>query len=196
VNPRLNLIRTFLRGQTATQPAAPNVDAALNKAPLANTPEAESPPAEVIAAAVTKVTPPQGIVIVLGTIAFLYFARSVILPIFLACVAAMTLKPLVRWLSNCRVPPPLGAGIVLCILVGGVMLGFLQLGRPALLWINDAPQHLTELRQRIQRICHRARGSAPPRLPSTTLAQPKPRKRRIRNWPPRFRLKTITAPPP
>jgi predicted PurR-regulated permease PerM len=33
-----------------------------------------------------------------------------------------------------------------------VGIGFFQLGRPALTWMNEAPQHMTELRQRVQKI--------------------------------------------
>jgi len=94
----------------------------------------------------------QIVLIGLSTIAFLYFARPVILPIFLACVAAMTLKPLIRWLSYCHVPPALSAAVVLCFLVSASVIGFFQLGRPALRWMNEAPQHMTELRQRVQKI--------------------------------------------
>ncbi len=88
---------------------------------------------------------------VLGTIAFLYFARPVILPIFLACVTGMTLKPLIRWMSYCRLRPALAAGIVLSCLTAAVGIGFFQLGRPALAWVNEAPLHMAELRQRVQR---------------------------------------------
>lgn len=109
-------------------------------------------PLEEIGLAVTKVTPFQVVLVVLGTIAFLYFARSVVMPIFLACVAAVTLKPLIRWLSYCHIPPPLGAAVVLAVLAAGVSLGFFQLGRPALVWIDQAPQHLTELRQRVKKL--------------------------------------------
>src|SRR4051794_18511867 len=70
-------------------------------------PEASS--AELITASAVKTTPVQIVLIALGTIAFLYFARPVILPIFLACVAAMALKPLIRWLSYGHVPPALSA---------------------------------------------------------------------------------------
>jgi predicted PurR-regulated permease PerM len=86
---------------------------------------------------------------VLGIIAFLYFARPVILPIFLACVAGMALKPLIRWLSYCHIPHALSAAVVLSVLTSGVAIGFFQLGRPALTWVNEAPQHMTELRQRV-----------------------------------------------
>jgi predicted PurR-regulated permease PerM len=76
----------------------------------------------------------------------------VVLPIFLASVAAMTLKPLIRWLSYCHIPPALSAAVVLGLLVSASGIGFLQLGRPALTWINEAPQHMAELRQRVQKM--------------------------------------------
>jgi predicted PurR-regulated permease PerM len=108
--------------------------------------------AEAIATTAAKTTPVQIASIVLGTIAFLYFARPVILPIFLACVAAMTLKPLIRWLSYCHISPAFSAAVVLCSLVSAIGIGFFQLGRPAVTWMNEAPQHMTELRQRVQKI--------------------------------------------
>jgi hypothetical protein len=40
---------------------------------------------------------------------------------------------------------------VLSLLVAGVVVGFIQFGRPALTWVNDAPAHMTELRQRVQK---------------------------------------------
>ena len=49
--------------------------------------------------------------IVLGTIAFLYFARPVVLPVVVACVAGMTLKPLIRWLVCCHIPPAVSAAV-------------------------------------------------------------------------------------
>jgi predicted PurR-regulated permease PerM len=112
----------------------------------------DPPPAEPIAAAATKTTPAQIVLIVLSTIAFLYFARPVILPVVLACVAGMTLKPLIRWLSCCHIPPAISAALLLCFLVSAIGSGFFKLGHPALTWINEAPQHMTELRQRVQKI--------------------------------------------
>ncbi len=105
-----------------------------------------------VASATTKTTPAQSFMIALGSIAFLYFARPVILPIFLACGGAMTLKPIIRWLSFCHIRPALSAAVVLCLLVSGITIGFLRLGHPALAWMNEAPQHITELRQRVQKL--------------------------------------------
>ncbi len=53
-------------------------------------------------ATVARTAPLQIVLVVLGVIAFLYFARPVALPVFLACVAGMTLKPLIRWMSYRR----------------------------------------------------------------------------------------------
>jgi hypothetical protein len=56
----------------------------------------ESAPAPPAALTLSKTALAQIVLIVPGTGGFFYFARPVLLPIFLACVAAMTLKPLIR----------------------------------------------------------------------------------------------------
>ncbi|HEY6169086.1 MAG TPA: AI-2E family transporter, partial [Verrucomicrobiae bacterium] len=112
-------------------------------------PAKDAPASEPLSRATeTKATPAQIVLIVLAAIPFLYFARPVMLPICLASIAAMTLKPLIRWLSCRRIPPALSAAVVLCVLVTVIGIGFFQLGRPALTWMNEAPQHMIELRQR------------------------------------------------
>jgi len=112
----------------------------------------EAAPAPPDEAPAVKATPVQVALVVLGVVAFLYFARPVVLPIFLACVGGMALKPLIRWLSQCHIPPALSAAVVLSLLVAGITIGFIQLGRPALAWMNEAPQHMTELRQKAQKL--------------------------------------------
>lgn len=139
-----------------TQITVANGDSPVGTAPHADARNGEPLLAEAIAATVARTTPVQIVLIALGTIAFLYFARPVVLPVFLACVAGMTLKPLIRWSSYCHIPPALSAAVVLSLLVGGVIIGCIQFGRPALTWVNDAPQRMTELRQRFQKIFPRA----------------------------------------
>ncbi len=119
-------------------------------------PGGEPPSVESLSTPFARATSAQIVIIGLGTVAFLYFARPVILPICLACVAGMTLKPLIRWLSCCHIPPALSAAVVLGLLVAAVGVGFFQLGRPALTWVNEAPQHMTELRQRVLKLFPRA----------------------------------------
>jgi predicted PurR-regulated permease PerM len=127
-------------------------DLAVATTSCADAPAGESPPVQPVALKLSKTALSQIVLIVLGTMVFFYFSRPVLLPIFLACVAGMTLKPLIRWSSRCRIPPPLSAGLVLFFLVAGIIIGFIQFGRPAMKWVDDAPQHMTELRQRIQKI--------------------------------------------
>lgn len=105
-----------------------------------------------VALTLSRLALAQIVLIALGIVGALYFARPVLLPIFFACVAAMTLKPLIRWASCCHIPPAISAAVVLLLLVAGVGIGFSQFDRPAMAWVNDAPQHMTELRQRIQKL--------------------------------------------
>ena len=122
--------------------------AARSSEPLSSEPAPEAPGRE----GTSLLTFAQMALVVLGAIAFLYFARPVVLPIVLAVVAAMTLKPLVRWLSECHLPPAFAAAIVLCVFVSAVVIGFLQLGRPAVAWINEGPAHIAQLRQRVEKM--------------------------------------------
>jgi predicted PurR-regulated permease PerM len=140
---------------TITQPIAARDDSTVEAAPRGDALSSEPLSTEPIGAMAAKMTPVQIVMIVLATIAFLYFARPVVLPVFLACVAGMTLKPLIRWLSYCHIRPALAAAIVLGLLMTTVGIGFIQFGRPALKWVNDAPQHMTELRQRVQNLLPR-----------------------------------------
>ncbi len=94
----------------------------------------------------------QVVIIVIGAIAFLYYGRPVVLPITLAVVISMTLKPVVRWMANHRIPPALGAAILLGVFVVGLGYGFVQLGRPAAAWLDAAPQHITQLKSRMQKM--------------------------------------------
>ena len=136
----------------STVPEPLDSSAGMLEVPVKAAPGSEPPPAPSSAAAATKATPIQSVLIVLGTIAFLYFARPVVLPVVLACVAGMALKPLIRWLSYGHIPPAISAAVVLCLLVAAVGIGFFQLGRPAMTWMNDAPARMAELRHRVQRM--------------------------------------------
>ncbi len=124
----------------AAQPRASALDAS------------EASPAPPEAAPAAKPTPLQIVLVVLGTVAFLYFARPVILPIFLACVGGMALKPLIRWLAQYHIPPALSAAVALLVLVAGVTIGFIEFAHPALKWMSEAPQHMFDLRRRGQKL--------------------------------------------
>ncbi len=90
----------------------------------------------------------QMALVVMGAVAFLYFARSAVLPIALACVGGMALKPLLTGLARLHVPRAVGAAIVLLVFVLGGVFVAVHLSRPAVEWVKQAPQHVTELKQR------------------------------------------------
>src|ERR1019366_7647360 len=144
---KLNMSATMI-----TQPIVVKDDSTVAAEPRADASSHEPLSAGPTAATSAKATPVQNVLILLGAIAFLYFARPVVLPVVLACVAGMALKPLIRWSSCYHIPPALSAAVVLCLLVSAIGIGFFQLGRPALTWMNDAPAHMAELRQRVQRL--------------------------------------------
>jgi predicted PurR-regulated permease PerM len=136
----------------------PGSDVSGEEAPVpgADAAGGESPPAGAGEPAPARAAPVQVALVILGTIAFLYFARPVVLPVILAWMAAMTLQPLVRWLSYLRLPTAVSAAFVFCLLVAALGAGFFQLERPAARWMNEAPEHMTELRQRVQRLFPKA----------------------------------------
>ena len=90
--------------------------------------------------------------ILLGSIAFAYFARMVVLPVLFAWVAAMMLKAPVRWLVRCRLPTSLAAILVLGTFVTGISFAVLHLGRPALAWAASVPESLPRLQQKFQHL--------------------------------------------
>jgi predicted PurR-regulated permease PerM len=123
-------------------------------APIEAAGPVESAPSGLSAAAV--MIKAESMIIVLGGLGFLHIARPVLLPIFFACIGAMTLKPLIRWLSKCHIRPALGAAVVLALMGTAVGVGFVKLGRPAMAWVNEAPAHMAELRQRVLKILPRS----------------------------------------
>jgi predicted PurR-regulated permease PerM len=67
-------------------------------------------------------------------------------------MAAMALKPLMRGLAHLHIPTAPSAAIVLALLVALLSVGFFQLGRPAVRWVDDAQPHLAELKARAQKL--------------------------------------------
>ena len=90
--------------------------------------------------------------IILGSIAFAYFARSVVLPLLLAGIASMTLKPPVTWLRRFHIPASVASALVLGVFVVGVGFGAMWLGRPAVDWIKSAPEKIPQLKEKFKTV--------------------------------------------
>jgi predicted PurR-regulated permease PerM len=95
---------------------------------------------------------------VLATFYTLYFARDFILPILLAWILSSLLAPIVRLFKGVRIPEPLSALFILLALLGTLSLGAYRLSDPAAEWIQRAPQSLSGVRAKLQRIMRPMQG--------------------------------------
>jgi predicted PurR-regulated permease PerM len=79
----------------------------------------------------------------------IYFLRAVLLPIVLAWLLSYLLRPIVRTLSRIKIPPLLGAALILLALLSIVTLGVSALAVPAAGWLAKAPSGLQELQHKL-----------------------------------------------
>ena len=82
----------------------------------------------------------------------LYFARAFVLPILLAILLDFLLSPVVRALKRLRIPEPLGAGLIVLALLGGIGYGVYRLSGPAQEWIASAPASMGKVQAKLRRI--------------------------------------------
>jgi len=96
------------------------------------------------------------LIVGLGT-AFFDFAEPVILPLTVAIVLALALRPAVRWLMQRHIPAPVAALAVVGLLL--VPMGFLfsRFAGPAMTWIETAPATIAQLQTRLGGILRPAR---------------------------------------
>jgi predicted PurR-regulated permease PerM len=79
---------------------------------------------------------------VLAVLYTLYFAREFLLPIVFAILLSFLLSPVVRWLAHFRIPPPLGAGVLILALLGLLGSGVFGLSGAVSDWAKTAPATL------------------------------------------------------
>jgi predicted PurR-regulated permease PerM len=95
---------------------------------------------------------------VLAAFYTLYFARDFILPILLAWILSSLLAPIVRLFKRVRIPEPLSALLIILTLLGTLSLGAYRLSDPAAEWIQKAPESLSGVRAKLQRIMRPVQG--------------------------------------
>jgi predicted PurR-regulated permease PerM len=87
--------------------------------------------------------------LVLGVGVILYFARDLFLPLFLAFLMALTLRPVVRSAARRGIPPPVSA-FLLALLLGATGFAAAYFGSgPATNALRELPEMVTELRSRL-----------------------------------------------
>jgi predicted PurR-regulated permease PerM len=80
----------------------------------------------------------------------LHLAQAFVLPIVLAILLNLLLSPVVRILRNYRIPAPLGAGILIVLVLGIVGFGAYRLTPAASAWVARAPESLATLQRKVQ----------------------------------------------
>jgi predicted PurR-regulated permease PerM len=87
--------------------------------------------------------------IVLASFYTFYFARAFFLPLTLAWILSLILKPIVRYLHKLHIPEALGAAIVLLSVLGLLVGGIFFLAAPASKWMSRAPAVFEKLQGKL-----------------------------------------------
>jgi predicted PurR-regulated permease PerM len=84
----------------------------------------------------------------LGLIAFLYYAKAVVMPVVLAILLTFLLKPIVRALAKIHLPQSVGAGLVIAVFFTLVSLAVTGLVQPAEEWAGKGPETIASVKER------------------------------------------------
>ena len=79
----------------------------------------------------------------------MYFMRSVLLPVVLALLLSYLFRPIVRALARVKVPPIIGAAVILVALLALIGYGVSSLMVPFASWLEKAPAGLSELQHKL-----------------------------------------------
>lgn len=86
---------------------------------------------------------------VISCIYTLYFAQALLLPFILAFLLNFLLRPVVRALKQVNIPEPVGAALVLALLLGAAGYGMVKLSMPAAEWMGKAPESLRQIESKV-----------------------------------------------
>jgi predicted PurR-regulated permease PerM len=92
------------------------------------------------------------LVTVLAVLYTLYSARGFLIPIVFAVLLNFLLSPLIRRLAKLHVKPPVGAALVVALLLAGIGWGTYQLAAPAQRWAAIAPQSFAKAQNKLRGI--------------------------------------------
>lgn len=112
-------------------------------------PEQLGPEAEELGEAINFQTVVLSIIAGLLILFTIYVARTVVMPLVLACMFNLVLTPVVLALARIRIPEPLGAAIVVLIFLIIFALGISTLAEPAAGWLRRLPHVIDQLGDRL-----------------------------------------------
>ncbi|MCB9854477.1 MAG: AI-2E family transporter [Phycisphaerales bacterium] len=86
----------------------------------------------------------------IATFHTLYVGRSIFIPLVLAILLSLMLRPPVRFLSRRGIPDSVGAGLTLMVLSVVLVGGSYALSTPAATWINEIPKSVRTVERRLR----------------------------------------------
>ena len=89
---------------------------------------------------------------VMAVLYTLYFARGFLIPIVFAVLLNFLLSPLIRRLAKVRIKPPIGAGLVVVVVLVGIGWGAYELATPAQRWAAVAPTSFAKAQNKLRGI--------------------------------------------
>jgi predicted PurR-regulated permease PerM len=89
---------------------------------------------------------------VLAVLYTLYFARGFLIPIVFALLLNFLLSPMIRRMAKHSVKPPIGAALVVVVLLAGIGWGAYQLATPAQRWAAIAPESFAKAQGKLRGI--------------------------------------------
>ncbi len=87
---------------------------------------------------------------VLALLYTFFIARDFFLPIAYATILNFLFSPAIRAMRRAHIPAPLGAGLVVLMLVGVLGLGIYELAAPAQHWIASTPHSIAAARAKLR----------------------------------------------
>jgi predicted PurR-regulated permease PerM len=89
-------------------------------------------------------------IFLLLTLYSLKIASAVFIPVVLALILSFLFASVIRTLSHFHVPPPVGAALVLLVLLGSLGLGIYRLAGPASDWMAKLPQTVRQVERKLK----------------------------------------------
>lgn len=84
-----------------------------------------------------------------ATISLLVLAKHILLPITIAFLSYLLLRPAVRVMGRLHVPAPLGAAVAICLFISLIVVGTVIAAGPAWTWTERLAGSASELKERL-----------------------------------------------
>ena len=89
---------------------------------------------------------------VLAVLYTMYFTRTFLIPIVFSILLNFLLSPLIRLLGRFHIKPPIGAAIVVLLLIASIGGGVYELAGPAQGWVSTAPETFGKAQTKLRKI--------------------------------------------